>query len=128
MSEELRDAPPTTSIAEVLNGLRETSVWQEGIYKDIHVHPELSFQETRTAALVASKLKEFATKSSTRLVAPESWVSCGMVRATPYSRELTWTPCQCGKTRDCYTLRHEQPLMTRGTQSASHMLAAMKCT
>jgi len=32
MSEELRDAPPTTSIAEVLNGLRETSAWQEGIY------------------------------------------------------------------------------------------------
>jgi len=59
MSEELRYAPPPTSIAEVLNGLRETSAWQEDIYKDIHAYPELSFQETKTAALVASKLKEF---------------------------------------------------------------------
>jgi amidohydrolase len=59
MSEKLRDQPPTSSIAEVLAGLRETSLWQERVYKDIHAHPELSFQETKTAALAASKLKEF---------------------------------------------------------------------
>src|SRR6185436_12787025 len=59
MSEELHDQPPPTSIAAVLNRLQETSSWQENIYKDIHAHPELSFQETKTAALVASKLKEF---------------------------------------------------------------------
>ena len=59
MSEKSRDQPSASSIAEVLAGLRETSVWQEQIYKDIHAHPELSFQETRTAALVASKLNEF---------------------------------------------------------------------
>jgi len=59
MLEELRDQPLTTSIATVLTRLHETSVWQEDIYKDIHAHPELSFQETKTAALVASKLKEF---------------------------------------------------------------------
>jgi len=59
VSEELRDAPAPTSIAAVLNRLHETSAWQEDIYKDIHAHPELSFQETKTAALVASKLKEF---------------------------------------------------------------------
>jgi hippurate hydrolase len=59
MTEKLRDQPPTSSIAEVLAGLRETSVWQERVYKDIHAHPELSFQETKTAALVASKLKGF---------------------------------------------------------------------
>src|SRR6476646_5436837 len=58
MTEKLRDQPPTSSIAEVLAGLRETSVWQEQVYKDIHAHPELSFQETKTASLVASKLKE----------------------------------------------------------------------
>jgi hippurate hydrolase len=28
------------------------------VYKDLHAHPELSFHETRTAALVATKLKE----------------------------------------------------------------------
>src|SRR5689334_16176388 len=59
MAEEIHGEPPTTSIAQVLNPLRETSVWQEGVYKDIHAHPELSFQETKTAALVASKMKEF---------------------------------------------------------------------
>ena len=59
MTEKLRDQPPTSSIAEALAGLRETSAWQERVYKDIHAHPELSFQETKTAALVASKLKEF---------------------------------------------------------------------
>src|SRR6185295_6384443 len=49
----------SSRIAEVLSGLRETSVWQEGVYKDIHAHPELSFQESKTAALVTSKLKGF---------------------------------------------------------------------
>jgi amidohydrolase len=48
-----------TAIDEVLKGLQETSGWQENVYKEIHAHPELSFQETKTAALVASKLKEF---------------------------------------------------------------------
>ncbi len=48
-----------STVSEVLAGLRDTSVWQEHIYKDIHANPELSFQETKTAALVASKMKEF---------------------------------------------------------------------
>ena len=49
----------SSRIAEVLAGLRETSVWQEGVYRDLHANPELSFQETKTAGLVASKMKEF---------------------------------------------------------------------
>jgi hippurate hydrolase len=53
------DGPSSSSIAEVLGRLQETSAWQHDVYKDIHVHPELSFQETKTAALVAAKLKEF---------------------------------------------------------------------
>jgi hippurate hydrolase len=47
-----------SSIADVLAGLQATSAWQDRFYKDLHAHPELSFQETRTAAVVASKLKE----------------------------------------------------------------------
>jgi amidohydrolase len=57
VTDNSRDQSSTN--AEVLAGLRETSAWQEGVYKDIHANPELSFQETKTAALVASKLKEF---------------------------------------------------------------------
>jgi amidohydrolase len=59
MTEEIREQTPTSSISDVLSGLPETSTWQERVYKDIHAHPELSFQETKTAALVASRLKEF---------------------------------------------------------------------
>ena len=56
---ESRNQSLTTALAEVLSRLPETSAWQEGVYKQIHAHPELSFQETKTAALAASKLKEF---------------------------------------------------------------------
>lgn len=59
MTKELPDEPPSSSIADVLAGLQKTSVWQEGVYKDLHAHPELSFQETKTAALVSSKLRDF---------------------------------------------------------------------
>lgn len=47
-----------TSINEVLAGMQAVSDWQESVYKNFHEHPELSFQETKTAALAASKLKE----------------------------------------------------------------------
>jgi amidohydrolase len=47
-----------SSINEVLASLQAISAWQERVYKDFHAHPELSFQETKTAALAASKLKE----------------------------------------------------------------------
>jgi amidohydrolase len=47
-----------SSINEVLGGLQAISAWQERVYKDLHAHPELSFQETKTATLAASKLKE----------------------------------------------------------------------
>lgn len=47
-----------SSINEVLDGLQAISAWQEPFYKQLHAHPELSFEETETAALAASKLKE----------------------------------------------------------------------
>jgi len=45
-------------IIDVLANLRATSLWEESVYKQLHAHPELSFQETETAALAASKLRE----------------------------------------------------------------------
>jgi hypothetical protein len=47
-----------SSVTDVLHGLPSISAWQERVYKDLHAHPELSFHETRTAALAAAKLKE----------------------------------------------------------------------
>src|SRR5678816_1426551 len=58
MTEKTRDQLAVSPIADVLAGLEPTSHWQERVYKQLHAHPELSFQETETAALVASKLKE----------------------------------------------------------------------
>jgi len=45
-----------SSVTDVLGGLPSVSGWQEHVYKDLHAHPELSFRETKTAALVAGKL------------------------------------------------------------------------
>jgi len=58
MTESSDDQPPLSAITDALDGLQSTSRWQERVYKQIHAHPELSFQETKTAALAASKLKE----------------------------------------------------------------------
>jgi hypothetical protein len=41
----------TTLLNDQLSGLVE-------IYKDLHAHPELSHQESRTAALLATKLRK----------------------------------------------------------------------
>jgi hippurate hydrolase len=47
------------SAQEVLVGLGPTSVWQEDLYRALHAHPELSSQETRTAAEIAARLAGF---------------------------------------------------------------------
>ena len=54
-----RTDPDSAAITDAIAGLPETSKWQDALYKDLHANPELSFQETRTADLTASKLREF---------------------------------------------------------------------
>ena len=46
-----------TAVSAVLAGLEATRPWQEELYRDVHQHPELSHQETRTAGLVAERLR-----------------------------------------------------------------------
>lgn len=58
MTKKSRDQSQMSPIAVVLADLQATSRWQEGVYKQLHEHPELSFQEIKTAALAASKLRE----------------------------------------------------------------------
>src|SRR5208337_4329186 len=41
----------------VLNGLASLIPNLEALYKDVHAHPELSMQETRTAGLAADRLR-----------------------------------------------------------------------
>lgn len=44
------------AVSSVLAGQGEIRSWQEDLYRDLHSHPELSHQETRTAAMVAQTL------------------------------------------------------------------------
>jgi len=46
-----------SAVSHVLHRLAEVRGWQEGFYRDLHAHPELSHQETRTAAKVADRLR-----------------------------------------------------------------------
>ena len=45
-------------LASVLADLAATRSWQEDFYRDLHAHPELSRQETRTAGTVTARLRE----------------------------------------------------------------------
>ncbi|MEW2306656.1 amidohydrolase [Streptomyces sp. NPDC006655] len=45
------------STSPLLTGLRERLPELRALYEDVHAHPELSFQEVRTAALVAERLR-----------------------------------------------------------------------
>lgn len=51
-------ADRTTATAELLSHLPQTAQWQEELYKDLHAHPELSMQETRTRKVIADKLRD----------------------------------------------------------------------
>ena len=59
MTEKSVDQSPASTRTEVLATLQATSGWQEDVYKQLHSHPELSFRETKTAALAAAKLRQF---------------------------------------------------------------------
>jgi amidohydrolase len=46
-----------SAASPVLQRLGDVRSWQEDFYRDLHAHPELSHQETRTAAKVADRLR-----------------------------------------------------------------------
>lgn len=46
------------SAAETLDGLDDIRSDLESLYKDVHAHPELSMQETRTAEIAADWLRD----------------------------------------------------------------------
>ncbi|WP_306304853.1 M20/M25/M40 family metallo-hydrolase [Piscicoccus intestinalis] len=48
--------PPATA---VLAGLDAIGSWQEDLYRDLHAHQELSFQEDRTRAIIREHLTQF---------------------------------------------------------------------
>jgi len=48
----------TTPAAALLSGLTDRLPGLRALYEDLHAHPELSFQEVRTAGIVAGRLRE----------------------------------------------------------------------
>src|SRR5580765_3933971 len=48
---------PSSSSDAVLRGLDGLLLDLEALYKDVHSHPELSMQETRTASVAADRLR-----------------------------------------------------------------------
>src|SRR5690606_17198994 len=47
---------PVRSASAVLTGLGDSMPELEALYQDLHAHPELSMQETRTAGVAAERL------------------------------------------------------------------------
>jgi hippurate hydrolase len=48
-----------TKVKEALTGLDDTTAWQEELYKHLHAHPELSFEEVQTRAEIRRRLEAF---------------------------------------------------------------------
>jgi amidohydrolase len=48
-----------SKVEEALTGLQETTSWQEELYKHLHAHPELSFEEVQTRAEIRRRLESF---------------------------------------------------------------------
>lgn len=55
----------------------------EGIYKDLHQHPELSMQEVRTAGIAADYLEALGYEVARGSASPVSWECCAMAPALP---------------------------------------------
>jgi hippurate hydrolase len=60
--------------------------------RDLHAHPELGFEETRTAELVATRLEAFGFDEVHRGVGSTGVV--GVLRNGPWGCAPTWTRCR----------------------------------
>jgi len=62
----------TSAASVALQRLADVRGWQEDFYRDLHAHPELSHQETRTAADVADRLRQNGCEVHTDVGGTES--------------------------------------------------------
>lgn len=67
----------SNSASVVLTNLRKLLPDLEPLYKDIHAHPELSMQETRTAAIAADRLGKAGYEVTTGVgKTRQVWLDC----------------------------------------------------
>ena len=65
------------------------------LYRDLHRNPELSFQEERTAGIVAGRLRALGYETTTGWAGP-AWSGCSATATVPPPCcGPTWTPCRC---------------------------------
>ncbi|WP_313536256.1 MULTISPECIES: hypothetical protein [Arsenicicoccus] len=90
-------APATAAAREVLSDLPRTMRWQEDLYQDLHRHPELSLQETRTNRIIADRLAHWGYDVLEAGAA--SWGCCATVTVRACCSAPTPTPCPSRRTR-----------------------------
>ena len=71
----------------------------EALYKDVHSHPELSMQETRTAGIAADRLRTPAMRSRLASARRVSSACCAMARGRLSCCVPTWMRCPSRKRR-----------------------------
>ena len=98
--------PIPNSIAAMAPELAE---WR----RDLHQHPELAFEEHRTAGIVAEKLRAFGLDAVETGIGGPGVVGvlhgrggpAGVAAARPSCCAPTWTRCRCPRRPACPTPR-----------------------
>lgn len=83
----------TASATSLLSGLNGQLPGLRALYKDLHAHPELSFQEVRTAGIVAARLREQGWDVTEGWAEPVSSASSPRATARWCCSVPTWTHC-----------------------------------
>ncbi len=108
------NAAKTSSADLVLSNLDRLLPDLESLYTDVHAHPELSMQETRTAGLAADRLRSAGYEVTTG-VGKTGVV--GLLRngeGPTVMLRATWTPCRSRRRPACPTPVRSEPRTVRG--------------
>jgi hypothetical protein len=73
--------------------------------RDLHAYPELGFEEHRTAALVAERLRSFGVDEVHTGIARTGVVGVIRGRRAPSACVPTWTRCRCPRKTTSRTAR-----------------------
>ncbi len=77
--------------------------------RDIHAHPELAFEEHRTAALVAGKLRDWGYEVTTGLGKTGVVGTCAVAKVpVPWGCVRTWMRCRFTKQAPVHGSAHRR--------------------